>query len=160
MSIFIAYTTLIFALLTLLIGYFSVRQILFCVRFGAASKNWPRAEGVVVHSAMSEAPLPLHQDERKQTIEYEYSVNGKLYQSDRLSFNHAILPWLLQSRQENRFKGYAVGTPISVFYDPSDPTNATLVKGIRIAGITSNFLTGAASIIGGSLLLILGFDAF
>lgn len=156
MASLVTYSLFFLSIGVLLIGYFSMRQFLFCLRFGLASKRWPMVEGKIVHSALADAPLPAYRHELKQPVEYEYRVNGRFYHSEQLSYNHSLLVSPLSRKKEQRIKALAVGTEVSVYYDPVHPVNATLIAGVGAREVISNFVAGAVSVAGGLLLLLSG----
>lgn len=156
MTSFSAFGLCVLSISVLLVGYMSLRQFLFCLRFGLASLRWPSVKGKIVHSALADIPLPAFRQELKQPVEYEYSVNGKPYHSEQLSYNHSLLVSPLSRKKEQRIKSLAVGTEIEVYYDPECPINAVLVTGVGLREVVSNFVAGAASIAGGTALLIIG----
>lgn len=155
-----AFGLCILSISVLLLGYLSLRQFLFSLRFGLASRHWPIVKGKIVHSALADAPLPAYRHELKQPVEYEYTVDGKAYHSQQLSYNHSLLVSPLSRKKEQRIKSLAVGTEVDVYYDPEQPVNAILLSGVGLREVVSNFIAGTASIAGGIALLILGASNF
>lgn len=56
---------------------------------------------------------------------YEYMVEGKRYQSDRLTLGNTIGTNFTGGVQK-KLQLYPVGSRVEVFYDPNDPTEAAL----------------------------------
>src|SRR5215510_3881368 len=58
------------------------------------------------------------------SIEYEYIVNGKIYRSDEITFNHNYS--IDQQFAQTYISKYPVGKNVTVHYDPHDPSFSVL----------------------------------
>jgi len=101
-----------------------------------AIEKWPSVIGKVTSTKVVQSTSRQslrRNDESSQAkltycpvIEYEYTVNGKKYSSDRLSLSvdQKSRPEYL----EPVLKKYSPGTAVNVFYNPDDPADAVLEK--------------------------------
>lgn len=93
---------------------------------GLRNWQWPRTEGIVLHSS-SEA-LPNNKKERRIAVIYEYAVGDKTYRSQRLR----VSPIRVASADvADRTAGaYPVGKTVSVRYHPVIHRYAVLEPGL------------------------------
>jgi hypothetical protein len=57
-------------------------------------------------------------------VTYRYEVNGKSFQSDVRSFGY-------ESTADEIFRDYPEGKVVKVYYNPDNPAEATLIKGVH-----------------------------
>lgn len=69
----------------------------------------------------------------KYFIFYEYEVNGKKYQSGRISFKAALIPTY---KQEEKYAGV---THLKAYYDPQHHERAVIEKGVDSANYMTFF---------------------
>ncbi len=79
------------------------------------ARNWPTAKGLVTR-------CELHPDGDAIELLYEYEVQGRRYQSDRLCYLKG------DDLVANAAQKFGVGTQPDVHFDPADPSRATLVR--------------------------------
>ena len=122
---------------------------------GKKSVNWPTVEGRVVFSTLKE-----HGNSRKRyspDVTYEYQVDGRKFQSQRISFEA-----IKKSKDKRQVTAFIAKYPkdgtVQVYYDPEDPGNCTLVAGMKnAAGKTKGiFVCGFIALIG-AVMVALGF---
>lgn len=97
------------------------------------SLSWPSTQGVVTGHSAFETPghKPGHNPPNFHSlVNYSYGVSGQPLTSDRVAFN---IPWQFKSdsREGAVLRGlteYPLGSPVTVFYDPDEPTEAILIK--------------------------------
>lgn len=108
-----------------------IAGIVFCVLgFGKlpnalASSKWPTADGKVTSSKVflnPESTRYYHPE-----ISYQYTVNDLPYTADKLSYHGGSF-----SKGEAQLKAdeYSVGKEVLVYYNPSDPHQAVLERGV------------------------------
>ncbi|MFQ3621876.1 MAG: DUF3592 domain-containing protein [Spirochaetales bacterium] len=96
----------------------------------AVSYFWSACEGKVVVSEVTRTYRRLYNPQIYSThIVYEYAVDGVKYQSSRRVFGPAISTG--KSTQEKIAEKYPVGKIVTVYYEPKDPRNAVLERGIH-----------------------------
>ena len=124
------------------LAWLSIRM---CVEVynGSRATAWPTAEGLVTSSNVKvETKTSGRRIKRKTTyyepvITYEYKVDGKQYQGDRVSFS----PFKTTDRNEAyEFSHDFITNPeINVRYDPAKPSESVLLAGIETE---RKFVTG------------------
>ena len=102
------------------------------------STSWPTAKGTILTSDVNKS---THRGTTnvgnsggsqtvtsyKAAISYEYSVNGELFFSDKVSFGETGES---AARAYAKAKNYPPGQKVSVFYDPDNPGVAVLEPGV------------------------------
>jgi len=111
----------VFALVFGLLGGAAALAGLLALWRGAASANWPRAEGTILR-AETVSGIGSRNSVRYR-VRYSYTVGQKAFASDRLTF--------VFDRATFQLPRYAVNQHVQVFYDPAAPSEAVLVNGIH-----------------------------
>jgi Protein of unknown function (DUF3592) len=115
---------------------------------GFASLRWAQTQGVIQSTDVE------HYWRRLQPcfalrVRYTYTVNGKQYENDRISFPR-IREDGDQSLEEEVKARYRIGSRPTVYYDPADPANSCLKKGpnyfftFGLGSLTALFLLGGS----------------
>lgn len=105
---------------------------------GGASLEWPTIEGEVISSEIV-TNGGRRTVKYRAAIQYEYSVNGRKYSSDKVT----IMPTKgTRDKAQRQVNKYPVGKTISVHYDPNEPEFAVLEPG-RTGYIYLPFILGA-----------------
>lgn len=121
-SLIVALPFLIIAIVFFVLWARSRRQI-------GQAKSWPSTTGRVVSAHMD--ARRSHSSEGGTTtsyyavVLYEYMVDGKRYQCNRLTLGTPLGTSFTGGVQKKLLQ-YPVGSRVEVFYDPDDPTNAAL----------------------------------
>lgn len=99
-------------------------------RKATASQNWPSVPGQVVSSSVQRN---THRDTDGDTsytyqpqIEYTYAVGEQTFTGKRISFGSESSS--NPRKAEQVADQYKMGTPVTVYYDPAKPQDATLQK--------------------------------
>ena len=128
----------------LLIG--GAASIIIAIRnaiMGYATRNWQKASGCILRSFV----LVYTGDDGKgckATVEYEYTAaDGTAYKGTRLRFGHTG-SWN-RARAERVLAPFPPGATVDVFFDPGNPAEAVLVRGMSW-GNDGIFLAGIAFI--------------
>jgi hypothetical protein len=116
------------------------------------AQSWPNVPGNVLSSEMT---MSTREDSDGDVstvyypnVVYTYSVDGNTYTSDAIGVGKASTT---QAKAAQILAGYPVGTAVTVYYNPSDPTQAVLnPKG-------SNFI---AFLLLGIVLIVIGVVVF
>jgi hypothetical protein len=127
---------------------FSSRDL---IRQALASYRWATTEGVIVDLTDASFTTPgltriggigevaYHE----VTHVYEYQVGGQTYQSSNYCFGAHI---------ERAEAAFSAGTKVKVYYDPLDPKNAVLRRGLQPSLFLGPFWLGTALFIAIHLL--------
>ena len=98
-----------------------------------ARQEWATADGRIVESRV-EARNPPSADRPSiqygARVVYEYTVAGKAYRSERVSFDGTFWRPTPEAAEADRAR-YAEGAKVSVFYDPQQPQSAVLDLPLR-----------------------------
>jgi hypothetical protein len=105
---------------------------------GIKSKKWPSIEGVIVASRFEKVKRSgtgLLFNAYVCTIIYEYTLTGRTYANDLISFGDLTLRVLNRGLRDKRGADkivtiYPEGKRVSVYYDPQNPGQAILKPGI------------------------------
>ena len=96
----------------------------------ASSPNWPTTEATITYSEVSEHMSGRRWRRHREytpIVEYEYEVEGIIYDNDSISFNS------LSSRDEDEAyaisSSYVEGKAYTVYYKPSNPAVSVLQPG-------------------------------
>jgi hypothetical protein len=98
-----------------------------------AREAWATTEGRVVESKVEHRSRPGagRQDlEYGARVVYEYTVAGKTYRSERVSFEGTAWRANRAAAEADQAR-YAEGAKVSVFYDPQRPDKAVLDLPVR-----------------------------
>jgi hypothetical protein len=89
--------------------------------------KWPQAHGIIVTSSTRRQYVGKGQEEVLPIIEYEFDYGGKSVKSSHWRFGN----YSLGNREsaEAIASRYAVGTPVTVFVNPREPTTSVLESG-------------------------------
>lgn len=100
---------------------------LVCFCRAARSYSWPSTEGVVTASSVHDVHTE-YGSSAEATIEYTYTVGGRAYHNDTVSFGlfRGRLTWGDAARKAREFPA---GRAVRVFYDPRRPQLACLRRG-------------------------------
>jgi hypothetical protein len=117
------------------------------------SLSWPSTEGVISHSAvllqMQQTSNSTDTVTYKADVAYRYKIQGRNYSSDRLTLADFSST---ARRAQGIVDRYADGAPVTVYYNPADPSDAVLERG-GTSGIGVLYIFGGVFAAAGLLLL-------
>lgn len=95
--------------------------------YGIQSSDWPAADGKIVKSE-AKAVKAGSEEAHVPSLEFEYTVDGKLHRSSVISFRYwGSAPSLEETRRI--MEEFRPGTTVPVYYHPSKPSVGVLRKG-------------------------------
>ena len=119
------------------------------MQLGWACEKWPTAPGVVLETKMSrnEVATPRRRGDRWRQargqqaiphagtkydvlIRYEYTVDGKTYESTQITFAGLGLGFMEEPAARELLSRYSPDDEIDVHYNPDHPSEATLETGV------------------------------
>jgi hypothetical protein len=106
------------------------------------SEAWPKAEGLVLESAVS-ATRDSGRQLYRPMIRYRYEVGGQRYEASRIRW-HAVVEFRKFSRARAMLDKYRSGSRVTVHYDPKRPGIAVLQPG-PIDGVRRLYLIAPAA---------------
>ena len=101
-----------------------------------ASESWPSVPGKILHSEIAEHTSRSGQGKTTKSdtdyevkVRYSYEVQGRSLEGNRLRF----ASWSHDERSaaSKELKRYPKGKEVTVYYDPENPENTTLIKGFE-----------------------------
>jgi hypothetical protein len=106
----------------ILVGIYMVRKAVYDIWEVYSSKNWPSVEGRVVRHYDDPS---VTSTARTHRAFYLYAVRGQTYDGNV----YFIGSRMTASNELSEFwSRYAVGTPVTVFYNPRKPNESLLVR--------------------------------
>lgn len=118
----------LFSLIFLAAGMGGLCLLIYSVFVGHQSSAWPTTASRILRSEMAWSQTSSSSKSNPYAlIRYSYSVNGREYENDRISFDNVS-----KSREvtELLVAQYPAGTEASVYYQPNSPENSVLQPGI------------------------------
>ena len=118
------------------------------------SLSWPSTEGVIAHSAvlqqMQQTSSSTNAATYKADVVYRYKVQGRDYSSERLTLADFSST---AGRAQSIVDRYVDGAPVTVYYNPVDPSDAVLERG-GTSGIVVQYIIGGVFAAAGLLFLL------
>ena len=96
---------------------------------GYSSRRWPRTTGQVIVSGVERAGFGISLFYVLK-IRYEYNIAGRIYESDRYSFDPVAS--IYHKKIEQIVRKYPTGRRIFVYYDPTCPAISVIENGTSI----------------------------
>lgn len=100
---------------------------------GYQSYSWDEVGARIVESRIETSRDSEGDDTYNVSVKYEYQINGQTYSSDRLSTGFHPYNSADWNDAEAYRKMFETGTQLSVYYDPQEPAEATIIRGIHWA---------------------------
>jgi len=132
------------------------------VLLAARSWSWRQVQGTVVNSyVMSSSSSGTIRGSGGQAtylvVVYKYTVEGQGYESQRWGFDgrrpkygsHSPTSGKLIWHESELLAAYPKGTPITVYYDPAEPTSATITRSVGLITYLVFVLGMALVLVGG-----------
>ena len=117
------------------------------------SLSWPSTEGVISHSAVllqtQQTSGSNNAVTYKADVAYRYKVRGRDYSSARITLADFSSSG---GRAQGIVNRYPDGAPVTVYYNPVDPSDAVLERG-GTAGIGVLYIIGGVFAVAGVLFL-------
>lgn len=133
-------------------GFLATSWLWQHMQLGLASEKWPKTAGVILERKMTRnieaTPDPQRDSNswggsrRRRAervgpdvkfdvlIRYEYEVEGKTYESTRITFAGLGLGFMEEPAARELLKRYGPNDEIEVHYNPDNPSEATLETGV------------------------------
>lgn len=139
----------IFGLIFVVVGLVLLLVSISQRKKAKAAEAWPTVPGVVLSSGLQENHHYDSSDHRTEinyepVVQYQYSLMGQNYTGTHISFGNMSYDYRTASK---KIAPYPQGTPVTVHYDPNNPTNAVLET--KAAG-------GVMLLIMGILFMVIG----
>ena len=91
------------------------------------TRNWEPADGIVENSYVSTSTGGEGGTTYCLHVDYQYTVDGRTYSGDRISYSadNSCNSWSANSDED-----YPEGKEITVYYDPSNPSESVILPGL------------------------------
>jgi len=110
---------MVFAVLSLLVGAALVTFSLWLSARARQCRHWPSVMGVITESRIDDA----HLETTAPVLRYRYEVRGQTYVGFRAAFSGYGVS---RAAMQSVIQPYAVGSSVTVYYDPRRPASAVL----------------------------------
>ncbi len=118
----------IIILACLIVAVFLSIWLFFMVKPIFGHLDWPEAEGRIL-STMYELNFEAYDEHHN--VKYTYTVSETEYINRKISFmKNSYYFWDMSSREQYNRPYYEKGDVVTVYYDPKDPEESVLKKGI------------------------------
>jgi len=118
------------------------------------SLSWPTTDGAISHSAvlqqMGQTSSSTNAANYKADVTYRYKVQGRDYSSERITLADFSSSG---GRAQGIVDRYPDGAPVTVYYNPVDPSDAVLERG-STSGIAVLCVIGGIFAAAGLLFLV------
>jgi len=106
---------------------------LYLSTLGRRTRAFTHTPGRVVVSRVEEIPAPAEEGGPKfrPVVRYAYEVRGRTYESERISYGAAARADTTDPEEARRAVArHPVGSDVEVWFDPGDPRQSVLVRGV------------------------------
>lgn len=100
------------------------------VILGVQTQDWPSSDGLIYQAEVSyTASHPSDKSQKffQSHVEYRYRIDRRSHSGSRIYLTD--LPYLSAQDAQMLMEKYPTGTPVKVYYDASDPSQAVLQTG-------------------------------
>jgi hypothetical protein len=114
---------------------------------GRETGSWSRATGRVVESRVDELPGPAEEGGPKfrSVIRYTYDARGRTYESEQVAVGASPSDASPdRAEAQRRVDRHPAGREVDVWFDPRDPGQAVLVRGVPRAQTAATVVVGLA----------------
>jgi hypothetical protein len=135
------------ALAVCLVGAATIAAGLYLSRAGRETRGFTRTRGRIVVSRVDEVPGPAEEGgtRYRAVVRYAYEARGRGYESERVSVgSHAGTTSSDPGEARGWVRRYPAGAEVDVWFDPSDPSRAVLVRGVSTAQVALAIAVGLA----------------
>ena len=122
--------------------------------FGYQSEGWSSVEGVIEESHIKTRKGKKSKKRSKLVVSYQYFVNDVPYRNDKARYLDNM--FYSKTKKQEIVSRFPKGEKANIYYNPSNPDQAVLVKGFSLISFSLGVLLGlvfcAIGIFGFSLL--------
>ena len=104
-----------------LVGFFQIKK-------SRAAASWPSAPGMIRKAEIGRDQAVDHEATATLTlrVEYNFQASGGEHTGTRIRFDETLYHSIKEAQKE--LNKYPVGGPVTVFFDPQNPTECVLEK--------------------------------
>jgi len=108
------------------LGWYIYRRSKESTAMRQASQSWSQTQGVVILSRVEVSGGEITSVTPR--VVYQYDVNGQRYQSEQIRAGDRFMQMTSSRSAYDTIDRYPVGTQVTVFYNPQNPTEAALER--------------------------------
>jgi len=139
----------LFLVIGAVLFFFAVRDY----RTAQASAAWTPTEGSITATRIRVDDRGEQSESYHPEITYAYSVMGSPYQGSRIVIG-ASRAYSSRKKAEAFLEPYAIGSKVTVHYDPDKPDQAVLEAGVKRGAIGTFIISAGFGLIGLVAILI------
>jgi len=141
--------------------------------YGWVSQDWPVAEGRIVATRIEEVRFNSRSDRRaifgsdggqiiryRPVIEYQWQVDGGIYDRDRRNFSAAVAPEDTREAALAIIAPYEAGSSVEIHYDPKQPSRGILEPGPHWDGLSVSLIVALFLAAFAVVFSVIGFRKF
>lgn len=111
------------------IGYLLYTRSQKSTAYRQTAQNWPSTTGTILMSSVQSRRSSRHGGHSNYpVIVYQYEVNGKTYQSQRIKAGEQFFNVNVSWEAQKIVDRYMIGAKVPVYYDPNNPAEAALER--------------------------------
>lgn len=114
---------------------------------GRETRGWTRTSGRIVDARVEELPGPAEEGgpRFRAVVRYAYEGRGRTYESEQVSVGSSPAETTSDRGEAQRqVDRHPAGRDVEVWFDPRDPREAVLVRGVPPAQIAATVVVGVA----------------
>lgn len=132
-----------------LVAVYGTPEVLLARKSG----NWPTVPGTVVSSDVDSSHVGRGRLKYWPEVEYEYLVDGELFEGDRISHAQVRLIGTYLGGATQTADHYRVGREVKVAYDPDNPASSVLEPGFD-SKLLAVLIFGSVMMLCGVIMLV------
>lgn len=112
---------------------------------GKETRGWTRTHGRVVAAYVEEIPGPAEEGgtRYRPVVRYAYEARGHAYQSEQVSVGLSPVSTSTDRDEVRRsVEPFPAGRDVDVWFDPGDPRQAVLVRGVPQTQVVAGVVIG------------------
>ncbi len=156
------YVRIVIAVLFIFAGFYTIIQAHNLKQKKSESSNWLSTDGKIIKSEIKTSTvsrrsggMTTQKNVYSPEILYSYTINEKIYQSDKIGIDVDLQSELRTEIEKNYQQKYYPGRIVNVYYNPNDFSEAVLEVGD--AGYVYSYYIIATVLFLFSALLIINF---
>jgi hypothetical protein len=109
------------------LGFFLYKRNQQSMVYRQSTQTWQSTTGTVLMSSVQES-YSGGSHSTYPVVVYQYDVSGQRYQSQRIKAGEQFLNVRITGQAEAAVQKYPIGSTVTVYYNPSNPSEAVLER--------------------------------
>jgi len=134
-----------------LFGVYLLGHAIASYKSAVASQSWPTTDGQLTDLRLwGKRNIDGEmKDAEKLAVEYRYEINGLKYTGRSAAFYTLVYPKTVEFAER-----YSSGRGITIYYNPSDPSESVIVPGRNPDKPYSDLIMGALGVVIGAVIAL------